>query len=238
MIYFDNCQDQIMLKTEWPTAFKMNNTTMTNSSLDINSPLDTYSYFISSASLMGLWVISLGAILFLYFYMNPIFKLRVSRFVFPCIRSVLFPLFYLLSLPVNILWIIVNIMFYMYNCVDLQQILEKFFDSCESLQDVFSPIIIVKKKLWHILKTLPYVGFVIFPILYISFSPMLLLWIITNIMFYLCIKIATKSPRYIDDCLSVLIACIFYRWKWRAIPEWEAAQRLQGQEQHWRRLYV
>ena len=29
MIYFDNCQDKIMLKTEWPTAFKMNNTTRT-----------------------------------------------------------------------------------------------------------------------------------------------------------------------------------------------------------------
>ena len=42
MIYFDNSQDKIILKTEWPTAFKMN-TTLTNSSSDTNSSLDTNS---------------------------------------------------------------------------------------------------------------------------------------------------------------------------------------------------
>ena len=63
MIYFDNSRDKIMLKTEWPTAFKMI-TTLTNLSSDTNSSymyvihqkvsvLDTNSYFVSSTSLMG-----------------------------------------------------------------------------------------------------------------------------------------------------------------------------------------
>ena len=174
MVYFD--QKSIVVKEKyWPKSFNMTNYTLSDSSFMELVKDDPF--FNSVAFLMGLWIISLGSVVYLHYFLNPVFKLRFSKWVFPCLRITLFLLAYLILIPIIVVWIIINCLFYLLNkCPDilccclgcitvipaiilaLNCCLQKCFDitwlgvnmtDSNSVQHIFAPALHLKIELWN-----------------------------------------------------------------------------------------
>ena len=119
MVYFD--EKSIVVKEKyWPKSFNMTNYTLSDSSfmeLVKDDPFFNYVAF-----LMGLWIISIGSVVYLHYFLNPVFKFRFSKWVFPSLRIALFLFAYLILIPIIIVWIILNCNFYLLNKCHMKRV--------------------------------------------------------------------------------------------------------------------